>query len=66
MVMKALHRWLLRDYLNDLREIDSNIVARFARGNVLMQKKRFLSKREANDLSMRGDKALARIRKFVS
>jgi hypothetical protein len=64
--MKRVHEWFtLADYEAEKTEATEQVVRRFTRGNVSVQNGWFLNERDLDELSNRGDKALARLNKKV-
>lgn len=61
MILQALQNLYFRDYEAEKREIDRDVVARFSRGNVLIQQGHYLDAVELRNLGESGDAALARI-----
>jgi hypothetical protein len=64
-IMTKLKKWYFRDYEARKREIESGVVARFARGNVLVQDGHYMTEDELRKLSKEADCALERLEKIA-
>ncbi|MDR3534145.1 MAG: hypothetical protein P4L90_26720 [Rhodopila sp.] len=65
--MRKLLNWLhVRDYEDAKLRSATNIVSRYARGNVAVQNGWFLNRSDLDALSASGDRALASLKKHQS
>lgn len=60
-IMHRLKELYFRGYEARKHDIESDIVSRFARGNVLVQDGHYMTKNELDKLSSEGDRALRRL-----
>ena len=58
-MMKALERFLLRDYLREKQELERLVVKRYARGNVSIQDGSYMLQADADKLARQADRFLA-------
>jgi len=56
--MKILKKWYFRNYEQEKNEIDRSIVARFSRGNILVQEGYYITDEEFKSLSKKGDESV--------
>jgi agmatine/peptidylarginine deiminase len=61
MILEKLQSWYFQGYENEKTDIDRDVVARFSRGNILVQQGHYLDLDALKDLSRRGDEALTRL-----
>jgi hypothetical protein len=56
--------WLtVRDYSKGKADVQRKVFSRFARGNVLVQRGRYINEKDQADLVRRGDAATERLRR---
>ena len=65
MILQRLQAWYFQDYEEQKADIDRDVVARFSRGNVLIQQGHYLNAGELDTLSRKGDEALARLAAYT-
>ena len=61
MILEKLQSWYFQDYENEKSDTDRDVVARFSRGNVLVQQGHYIDLIALKDLSRKGEEALARL-----
>lgn len=64
MLLRQLRSWLtMADYYEEMENATKQIATRYSRGNVSMQNGRYIDSDNLRELSLAGDRALARLKK---
>ena len=66
MKLNYLKKWYFNNYEQGKIEIDRSVVARYSRGNVLVQEGHYISSEELESLSKRGDDAISNLEALAS
>lgn len=65
MSLEILKKWFFKNYEIEKNEIDRRVVARFARGNVLVQKGHYINRQQLVELSEKADRASVRLKEVA-